>query len=199
MPIYAVSITKRVSFRGANQEFSNVYHYDYSGALGQADADALIDAIKAIEVPLHSSDVTFVLGRVWTAGGSPAANQMVAEKALSGTGSQAVIGEMDRERAVLAQWPAGLNVLGRPVYLRKWFHSCGNCNAVSFSAAIFQNTAAISDANRNTIQAKVNELRQVTANAKTFNLCAKSGRLSTAPAVIYKWLEHHQLGDQWRG
>lgn len=200
MAVHGLSITKRVLFRGFQQEFSNVYHYYHSTELDGTEADSLIDAVKAIEVGLHSTDVTFVVGRCWSAGGSSAANAMISEKALSGTGTQATNASMDRERAVLAQWPAGVNTRGRPVYLRKWYHSCGGIAGVNFAAAaIHQNTQEIASADRTTIAAAVDAVEEVVVNAKNMQLVAKSGRLRTGPLAIYRWLEHHQLGDKWRG
>lgn len=199
MAIYGVAITKKVTFRLAPQEFSNVYHYSTSGVLGGADAESLIDQLKTIETSLHAADVTFVRGRVWTSGGSPASNVMVKEKALSGTGNQINDSSMDRERAVLAQWPAGVNNRGRPVYLRKWYHSCGAVAGVTWGSSIHANTGPISDPNRATIAAQVDNVEDITAGAHNLTLVAKSGRTRTGPLAIYKWLEHHQLGDQWRG
>lgn len=199
MPVYGISITKRVSFRGANQEFSNVYHYDFDNIIGAADADDAIDEIKATEIDLHSGDVTFVLGRCWSAGQSPGENQMLTEKALSGIGNMAVNSSLDRERAVLMYWPAGFNVRGRPVFLRKWYHCCGSIALQSFNSGNLQNTTALSTGVRDAIATKVGELNTITAGATSGTLCAASGRDFTSGPVTYPWLEHHQLGDAWRG
>ena len=198
MAIFAVSITKSVSFRGVQQEFSNVYHY--SGTLpGITQADAIMDAIKALEVPLHSTDVTFVRGKLWSAGGSAGANQMISQKAFSGTGSQGTVASMDRERAVLVRFANGIDARGRPKYLRKWYHSCGACaGALLTATAILQNTQQISTTDRTAIQNAVDDFLSLTVSATTYNLVSPSGTAGGSPVVCHPYLEHHQLGDMWR-
>lgn len=197
MPQYGVSITKSVSFRGAAQEFSNVYHYN-GATLTVANADALAAALKALEVPLHSSDVTFVRYKVWSSGGSPSSNNMVSQGNLSGTGSGGVNLSMDRERAVLVRYAAGTDSRGHPVYLRKWFHSCGGCAGVGFAAGQLQNTAQIAGADRTLIQNATDDFLTVTVGGNAYNLVAESGRAGGTPVVAHAYLEHHQLGEMWR-
>lgn len=198
MAIFAVAITKSTPFRGVNQEFSNVYHY--SGTLPVASqADAVMDALKAIEVPFHSSDVTFVRGKLWSAGGSAGSNQMISQKNFSGVGSQAATSTMDRERAVLIRFANGIDVRGRPVYLRKWYHSCGAFAGVLFTGTgILGNTAQIPGADRTTIQNAADDLLSLTVNSVTYNLCSPKGTAGGTPVTCHPYLEHHQLGDMWR-
>lgn len=196
--IVGVALTKSVSFRGVQQEFTNVYYYEDVTAVA-VPAQTLIDDIKATEVSLHSSDVTFVRAKVWKAGGTPAQNEMVLQVPLSGTGNQAANTSMDRERAVLVRWPAGLDSRGHPVYLRKWYHSCGGCNGNTFSASHLQNTGSLNSTIRNSIATKCDELSQIgTLNA--WALVAESGRTRSGAGTpeCHEWLEHHQLGDMWR-
>jgi hypothetical protein len=198
MAVVAVSITKSVSFRGVQQEFSNVYHY--SGTTPTvAQADLLAAAIKAIEVPFHSTDVTFVRYKVWTAGGSAGANNMISQGTLSGTGNQTTVGGLDRERAVLVRFTLGFDSRGRPKYLRKWYHSCGNfAGAAVASSGTMQNTTAISGTDRTTVQNAADDLLSVTAGGNTYSLCSPSGQLGSTPVLCHAYLEHHQLGDMWR-
>ncbi len=200
----AISITKRAIFRDSTQEFSNVYHY---GALGpnpiESEALNLIDEVVATEKGFHSTAVTFLLGRCWSSGGTVAQNQMIAEKTLTGTGSSALLTAMDYERAVLIQWPAGLDSRGRPVYLRKWYHSCGNFGSVGFSNSILQNVTGLSAAQRSTIVGLVDVLSRI-GPTENYGLVAESGRersgteTAAVPPTCHPYLEHHQLGDQWR-
>lgn len=197
MARYGVSIVKQVSFRGVNQEFSNVYYYE-GPTLDEAGATALAAAVKANEVQFHSTDVTFVRFSVWTAGGSPGTNQMISQGTLSGAGTQSLNSSMDRERAVLVQWPAGFDSRGHRVYLRKWFHSCGYCCGQSWTPGNLQNTSALSTAQKNAIVAAAAGFDGVLAAGGSYDLCAKSGRQPSLPAQAHPWLEHHQLGDMWR-
>lgn len=191
-----ISIEKETSFRGSVQPFSNVYHYRYQVA-NTADFDQWINEIVTIEKTAHASAVTWKYARVWSSGGTALQNQMLYEKSLSGGGTQPAIAHMDRERALLMQWPAGRNVRGKPVYLRKWFHTCGNSVGQSFTDAELANTAEILAAKRTTIQDHLNQLRLI-GPADQALLVAASGREHTGPGVLHRFIEHHQLGDQWR-
>lgn len=197
MAQYGISITKTVSFRGVQQPFSNVYHYT-GLTLDPTSAASFAAAIKAKEVPLHSTDVTFVSYRVWTSGGAPGSNQTVALGTLSGTGSGLASTLQDRERAFLIRYRAGNDSRGHPVYLRKWFHSCGQCAGVQASTAALQNTAQIPSADRTTIQNATDDFLTITDGGNTGNLVAESGRAAGTPVECHPYLEHHQLGDQWR-
>ena len=190
-----IQIVKKVLFRGVAQEFQNVYHYRLDTAVTAPD-EALIDAIVSVESFLLSSDVTFVRGSVWSSGGAPLANEMRFQKDLVGGGNQIASAQMDRERAVLIRWPAGKDVRGRNVYLRKWFHSCGNAAAQTISNGLLQNTAPWTDAQRSAIATEANKLH--TIHADLWRLCAKNGRLPQGNAQCHPYLEHHQLGEQWR-
>lgn len=194
--IIGITTTKNVSFRTVAQEFSNTYFYYLLGA-ATAPWKSLVDEIVAVERQLHSSDVVFVRSAAWDASGTPAQNEMMFQQVESGFGLQAANATMDRERAILIRWAAGKDVRGKPVYLRKWYHSCGNVNGISFATGQLANTQAIPDTSRATIATKVNELRYI-GLSDAWTLCAKSGRLSEGDAECHKFLEHHQLGDMWR-
>lgn len=195
-----ISITKGVSFRGVTQEFSNVYHYKTPiGTATESEADSLIDTIVAREKLLHGTDVTFIRAKAWSDGGTNAENQMIKQKLLSGTGTLAASSSLDRERAVLIQFAAGVDSRNRPVKLRKWFHICGGyLGPTAISAAELQNTAQISSTVRGLYETSVNNLKSITAGVRGFDLCGPNGRDTTGDAVCHKYLEHHQLGDMWR-
>jgi hypothetical protein len=198
MTQFGFSITKRVGFRESTQEFSNVYFYERQlGNPVTADLDSRLEEIVAIERDLHSTSVSFIRGRVWESGGTPAQNVMRIQKNLSGTGNQAAITSFDRERAVLFMWPAGVDIRGKPVFLRKWYHACGRCNGVNFTAAILDQTVAIPEADRTTLATRINDVR-IIGSADDYLLVAQSGRPHTGPGTAHKFLEHHQFGDQWR-
>ncbi len=200
MARFGFTITKRTSFRLVNQEFSNTYYYE---SLVWVPSDTalsnIIDEIVATERKLHSIDVTFVRGQCWSAGGTPAQNVMRVQKSLTGVGNGTAIATLDRERAILIRWPAGTNVLGRPVYLRKWYHVCGDMIGTAQFAlnGVLQNTTEIAGTARIAIAAIAEELREVNP-AETAGLVAATGRQNTGGAQCHRFLEHHQLGDMWR-
>ena len=197
-----LSITKSVTFRLATQEFSNVYYYTSgAGVPDQTKADAMIDQVKAVEVPFHSTLVTFVRGRLWTETGSPAGNEMISQKNLSGTGSTTADNSVDKERAFLAYIRAGNDSRGKPVYLRKWYHSCGTGpGAVAPSSTMLGQTTALTSTQRNAVGTAVSGISPIGTGGEVWTICAKSGRQPTGGAAWtgHQWLEHHQLGDMWR-
>lgn len=196
-----VSITKSTSFRGSVQEFSNVYYYDVASLPDQTEADALIDAITVIEKTFHASPVTFIRGRCWSQVGSPSLNNMISQKNLSGTGSMATVTGMDKERAFLFRVRAGEDSRGQPVYLRKWYHSCGGMfTGQAVTSAILDNTGSIPTVDRTALNSKVQPVELVTASSKNYVLSSKSGRQPDASEhfTSHQFLEHHQLGDMWR-
>lgn len=200
MALFGVSIEKTCSFRGVAQVFANVYHYnDAGGSPSDADLTSLCDQIVVDEKAMHSIDVTFVRGRVWSAGGTEAANQMRVDKALTGAGSLASGAQLDRERAVLIRWRAGSDSRGRPVYLRKWYHSCASTVAgVTITNGQLQNTAQLAQATRDAAETQADNVVSYTAGGTVFTLCGPSGRIITGPTECHPYVEHHQLGDMWR-
>lgn len=201
MPQFTISVTKSTAFRDSVQEFSNVYTYAGIGTMpSEAEMEALIDTIVTEEKKFHSTQVNFKRGRGWSSGGTKEENQMIADKVLTGQGAAATITSFDRERAVLVQWPAGVNNLGRPVFLRKWYHPCGQFGTVSFPSTAMDNTQAIPLATRTTIEGYVDPLTRI-GTLEDWGLVADSGRERTGDGdpVAHKYLEHHQFGDMWRG
>jgi hypothetical protein len=201
MPRYGVSITKRVPFRDANQEFSNVYYYEALLMPGTGTANTIIDNLVTKEKSFHSTAVNFVKARLWSQEGSPAQNNMILQKNLSGTGSTNVATAMDYERAYLVRLRAGNDSRGNPVYLRKWYHSCGAFNAtVSPSNVVLQNVTGWTVAQRDAIVTSMQAIGDANGSPDSPKLCAKSGRLPDAGANFFAhpYLEHHQMGDQWR-
>ncbi len=185
-----------VSFRGVQQEFSNVYHYQRVG-LVEASWEGYLDEVVSTMRSLYSTDVSFKRGNVWSADGTPGQNTMLGTKNLTGTGNQVVNPNMDRERAFLVRWRAGKDIRGKPVYLRKWLHSCGSANGVGASNAVLQQTASLDTATRTAIQSKAEELREI-GTFELLNLCSATGRNAEGGANCHLYLEHHQLGDMWR-
>jgi hypothetical protein len=201
-----ISITKEVAFRDNQQEFSNVYYYgNGSGALPSiVDAGALIDQLVALEKTFHSSLVSFVHARLWSAGQGSALNEMLEEKTLTGTGSTTTDATMDKERTYMFQVPAGVDSRGKQVYLRKWYHSCGVFpgGPSPVGGTIMSNATGFLTANRTSMATNADDILTIgVTGSPGWALVSKNGRNVSAVASMeaYKYLEHHQLGNQWRG
>lgn len=202
MPRIGVSITKTTPFRNFAQEFSNVYYYESLTMPTVAQADDLIDRLTTLEKTFHGNTVTFVRGRCWSQIGGPSENEMISQKNLSGIGSMTINANMDKERAFLFRLRAGVDGRGTPVYLRKWYHACGEFVAgQAASTGVLANTTSWTAGERAAQVAKMNAIGDGNGMpALTLKLCAKSGRLPGAGNTweAHAYLEHHQLGDQWR-
>lgn len=196
-----ISVTMSTSFRNSVQEFSNVVYYD--GLLGRpsvAEADTLIDEFATKLRAIHSNGVNFVRGRLWEQTSDKATTEMISQKNLTGTGSGAASTTMDKERAYLFRLRAGVDSRGNPVYLRKWIHADFDLGGAGTSGGIQRNTSGFSAAQRTTLANLMNGFGSCGNSTTLGTICAKSGRQPTAGAQweAHQFLEHHQLGDQWR-
>ena len=204
MALIGISITKEVAFRDSVQPFSNQYYYANGVAGGSPDvsaANALIDELVVLEKTFHSSLVTFAYARLWTAGLGETLNHMVVQKPLSGVGSAVSDSTMDKERAFLFRWRAGTDSRGTPVFLRKWYHVCGAFpGAGTLNAGILSNVSGFTQAARDAMENNVDNIHTLAAGGGGWNLVSKQGRAADANTPeAHQYLEHHQLGDQWRG
>lgn len=149
MPVVALSITKRTTFQGASEEFSNVYTLD-SGVDFSNDWSAVANDVADLEKAIMSQQVTFVSYRVWNIGGTPSQNVIIDAGDLTGTGSQGAIPPY-KECAVLIRWPLTRSpILRRRRWLSKWLH----CVSLPLSSASEANgTLPISQADRDRILA----------------------------------------------
>jgi hypothetical protein len=204
MAIVGISVTKEGAFRDSVQPFSNVYFYNNNlgGAPDETGALAMIDEIVTFEKQIHASTVTFAYARCWHQTLLQATTVMLAQKPLSGVGAAGDVGNMDRERAYLLRWRAGNDSRGNPVYLRKWYHTFGGFGSqyTTVATGVLANTTTILAASRTAIETKAAEMTNLAAGGGGWELCAKSGRgHDFATPNCHPYLEHHQLGDQWRG
>jgi hypothetical protein len=201
MPRIGVSITKSCPFRGATQEFSNVYYYEMVTTPSQSEADGIIDSITTLEKTFHSTGVTFVRGRLWLETGNKATSEMISQKNLSGTGARAAIAGLDPERAYLFRARAGNDSRGNPVYLRKWYHSVGQF-AVGVTVGTGQTSqqSSFTNAEKDTLRNAMQGIGDAGGAAGSLKLVAKTGRQIDQGATWtpHSWFEHHQMGDMWR-
>lgn len=198
MAIVAFSITKQMAFRDSIQEFSNVYYYWVLVTPNETEAINRINELVTFEKSCHANSITYNRGRCWLAGGTASQNVMIADIFLSGTGSLSVNATMDKERAILCQWPAGTDSRNRQVYLRKWWHACASFGGVSITANHLVQATGFTSGERASIAAKADEITQI-GGASEYSLCGPTGRATTGNVAAHPYLEHRQLGDQWRG
>jgi hypothetical protein len=205
MPIIGITITKECPFRDSTQQFTNMYFYNNGvGTVpGQTEAEALIDSLVTLEKTWHATNVEFVYARCWHQTLLAITTEMIFQKALSGLGSASGVAGFDKERAFLFRWRAGNDSRGQPVYLRKWYHSCGQFGGFSgtISSSVLDNTTGFSAGQRTNMANEVQKVANLGGTPGPWNLCAKSGRGITGSVFpeSHRYLEHHQMGDNWRG
>lgn len=197
-----VTITKSFSFRGAAQEFNNTYYYNVPEPLNATVADNLVNLIVGLERNRHQASVSFVRARAWSAGGSPATNNMLVDKPLTGTGDDPNTNSaIDRERAFLVRFRAGVDSKGRPVYLRKWWHfDVSAVGGEAISSGAQRNTDPLTSAIRSNLVTYANQFKELAPAGAggPCTLISENGRAITGDTVAHPYLEHHQLGDMWR-
>jgi hypothetical protein len=144
----AIAIEKELTWHGQAERFSNVYHYETDYTVTNSNAGAAIDALVTFEKPVHTSSVTFKVGRLWTTGGTPQQNETLLIKDLTGSGTLGGAVDLFREACVVVQSYTGRNsTTGKRIFLRKFIHSCGLPTGASSTMA---NGASALDATRKT-------------------------------------------------
>jgi hypothetical protein len=185
---FKVTITKQTTWRGLPEKFSNVYHYD-TGAPISTDAgwDALINAIVAIEKPIHNSSVTFVEGRVnGPTNAGEAANIMQRIVDLTGAGTMGAGGAtIPKEQTVVCSFYIGRSALGYKRFLRKYYHS-GQIPSSTVDSVRFGDTP-LAAADKTPFTNAMNALKTITIGASSNDLCAPNGDhlpVGSSPKVL---------------
>lgn len=175
MAPYGVAITKSANWRGAEEEFSNVYHYDINPAPDEDKAAALINAIVAQEKTTHTNLVLFKRARLFgPTDQGPAANKMIAVVDLLGTGTYVVDGPIPYEMSVVCQIYIGRGPAGGKRFIRKYYHTCGLAGITAGGHPQLGNAALPSGAKVNASTCLQN-LKSITVEGDTMELCTPDG------------------------
>jgi hypothetical protein len=122
---FAFSVTKSITWRGVDEFFSNVYHYDVGTNTLQGDLQNVLDAVVTNDKKAHAGSVAYRSARCWgPTGQGQAASVTRIIQDLSGFGTMAGVGgDIYKEATVVVQWYMGrIGAGGRKVWLRKFFH-----------------------------------------------------------------------------
>lgn len=180
MPPYAYHIKKKVTWRGQEEEFENVYHYDFGiGVPTEAGFIDLLNAIRDIEKPLHAQTVTFLQGRAHgPTNGTQAEDQMRAVVDWSGqVGDSLNSNVIPFELAAVVSWYVGRSSRGYKRFLRKFWHVCG-MQGTTGQGALGNTTIAAADKTKFTNAA--NNLKNIVIGGQGNALCTPQG--SNLPA-----------------
>ncbi len=119
--IIGVAITKETSWRGQQEEFSNVYNYDTST---EVTSEQVIDAVVTAEKGVFGSNVTFKNAKAYgPVDGTKLQNVMLKQKTLTGTGQVATGTVAAKELSIVVMYDTGrLNTRGGRIFFRKYLH-----------------------------------------------------------------------------
>jgi hypothetical protein len=169
--ILGVSVDKAVTWRGVEEQFTNVWHYD---AALDTTSKQVADAVVANERGLFGANVSFKRVQVWgPADGLPAQNQMLLQETLTGAGTGGSGTITAKELTAVASWDTGRkNSRGGRVYLRKYLH-LGQLAEVADEAAKGNNSLSISEQGR--VKTFANNMKNVVGISGA-SICDKKGR-----------------------
>ena len=184
-----------MTYQGRNEVFSNVYHYSLATNLDVALASDLVDQIAAAEKLCHSSSVTFEDGRVWSSGGTPAQNETIVIRDLSGTGTPAYTGGMLGEACVVVRCDTNRNTsTGRRIYLRKYYHTNG---LASSAVGMYAGITALTATQKGPPQTCLETVRELTLapGSVLVTLCAPGGQQvsDSRPVTVKDYLHTRQF------
>lgn len=195
MSITAVSVRKSSTFQGVTNYWDNVYHFFNAANLDSTLATDLIDQVAAAEKLCHSGGITFEDGRAWEVGGTPAQNETLAIRDLSGTGAVANTVDMWHECCIVARCDTNRNTTtGKRIYLRKYYHTQ---HVPSALAGHLEGTLALGTTQKGLVKTCMESLREVTINPGSILmlLCAPGGQTvsDTRPVTVLDYLHSRQF------
>lgn len=191
---FAVSITKRTPFQGMSEEFSNVYQYG-GPTPSEEDASLIIDYLADAEKSIFGNSVVYLTGFLYEIGGTPAENLPILRKDLAGTGLRADVPAIYREAAVMVYMRSTRpSALGRPVYFRKWLHTCA-FDTTGQANAVIGGSQELSTAYRTEIEAWMEDVASPTVNGVEYVMASANGGIAQTPATCFRYLEHRQFPE----
>lgn len=191
---FAVAITMRTPFHGAEEEFSNVFQYGGASPT-PAEATDLIAFLQTAMTPLFSQDVEFITGFAYEIGGTPAENDPIVRVDLSGVGSNQIGSDMYREVAYLVSARSSRpSALGRPVYFRKWLHTCAPLGGTE-SAASANGSAQISAEAKTELVGFMNSVISPLVGGIEYVMQSVNGGIAQTPAFAADYMEHRQFPE----
>ena len=176
-----VTIVKSVGFQGRVEEFQNVYNLDGPEPTPD-DGTGLINALVAIEKPLHAGEIKFVRGYCsYDDSGllQKPTYRSIQQKLLEGGGTSIKQGFIYKECAVLLQLRIGVRHI-----IPKWYHCWAVENGDQFGVSL------LTTGTTEPFQAAGNQLL---AAINTNWYIATPDNDRPVQARVYPYLEHRQF------
>lgn len=192
MGAYGVSVEKKLTFRGLDERFANIYHYVISAPV-ETDYTNLADAVVARDKAAYPSAVTYLTTRVYgPTEGSKADNLMRLVRDESGAGTKSVTGSVIYPELcyVTAIYVGRSPVKNRKVFVRKYIRCLqgytGGTNASS---------GAVNSTDQGTVNSWMNANKTVTSGGVSFDMCTpkNQGVPALNQAFTLPWLHVRQI------
>ena len=168
MGAYGVSVEKKITFRGLDERFANVYHYVISVPV-ETDYTNLADAVLARDKAAYPNSVTYLTTRVYgPTEGSKADNLMRLVRDESGTGIKTTTGLLTYPELcyVTAIYVGRSPVKNRKVFVRK-FIRCVN----AWTTGTTPGTGVVSPTDQGSLNSWMNANKSVTSGGVSFDMC----------------------------
>lgn len=177
MAPYAVQITLSQPWKGLEEEFSHVFHYDSDVLVNlEAGWNDLVDAIVVQLRPLYANSVKFVRARVHGPTHlTKIEDEMRFVKDLTGTGSVSVGALIPPELAVVAQCYVGRGPKGGKQILRKYVHS-QTLPQGSAGSSYERAQAKLPQLVKDQYITRFNNLKNVAIGANSVAICTPEGK-----------------------
>jgi hypothetical protein len=188
--ILGVSLTKRTTWRGIEEEFSNVYHFQTAV---DVTSDQVVDGVLAAEREIFGNNVTFVNAKVWgPTDGTALQSRMLLQRDFANSGNLAVGAITAKELAAVVQWDTGrINLRGGRIFLRKYLH-VGRLAASDEEAA--KGNAPMQASSITALTAYADDVKNAVGLSGA-DLCDEKGRLLpfNTPAIVLPHLHTRQF------
>lgn len=194
MAVFAVRTVKREEYMGQIREFGNTYHYSTDPVTPFPDI-SLADAIIAQERSITSSEVEFVRLETWgPTDGTKFDNVMREriERNLLGLGTAQ--DTMYREVCGVVAFPMPRSpTTNRRRWLRK-FIRLPALGGAAFLPAQLSGRQALTTAQKDSLVAFGNAIREITIGGVVFPLVSEKGVRHNAPALARPYLITRDIG-----
>jgi hypothetical protein len=171
--IVGVHIVKATTWRGATEEFENVYHYDTPAINTSAGWEDLVNSIVTAEKTFHSTNVNFLRARIHGPTNTTQGDDVMRHvQDLSGAGGGSVATNMPREMTIVCQLYMGRTERGYKAFLRKYWHTE---HAPNSGAGATAGNTALAAADKTYFAGKLDGLKSLNIGPGACHLCKPNG------------------------